>query len=52
MPYVLGRKLYDAAVVSRVRGTSKPVKFVSFDEEEAFGHVFIHSAPIVPNTVK
>ncbi len=51
VPYVLGEKLYQAAVAKRPL-ESKPVNFVSFEAELGLAHKFIYSAPEVPSIIQ
>ena len=51
VPFILGERLYQVAVAKRAPD-AKPVKFVPFEEDRAFGHVLIYSAPEFPEILK
>jgi len=51
VPYVLGEKLYQAALAKRP-ADSKPINFVSFESELGLAHIFIYSAPETPSIIE
>lgn len=48
VPYMLGRKLYNAALQTKKGG----VEFVSFDGHLNYGHKHIHKAPDLPDIIR
>ena len=51
VPYVLGEKLYQAALAKRPLD-AKPVNFVSFEPDLGLAHIFIYSAPETPSIIQ
>lgn len=51
VPYILGKKLYQAALEKRPLD-AKPVKFVNFESEKGLAHIFIYSAPETPKIIE
>lgn len=51
VPYVLGEKLYKAALAKRPLD-AKPVNFVSFEPDLGLAHIFIYSAPETPSIIQ
>ena len=51
VPYILGEKLYQAALAKRPLD-AKPIQFVNFESDQGLGHIFIYSAVETPGIIQ